>query len=283
LQLQSQLQRRQFTHLLREREILEGGSKALNFIISASTDVGIKKDTNQDCLFVRTLKTNQGRMVFAVLCDGMGGLAKGEVASASLINAFTEWMNTALPALAQSGIEDSTIRAQWDGIVTRMNEKIMNYGKQNSVNLGTTVVTLLLTDKRYCIMNVGDSRAYEIAGSLNKITNDQTVVAKEVSLGNMTQEDADKDPRRNVLLQCVGASNEVLPDFFFGDTKQNAVYMLCSDGFRHVITPEELYTAFDPNQMSDVAVMKERADQLIELNKRRNEEDNISVITIRTF
>ncbi len=255
----------------------------MNYIISASTDVGIKKDTNQDCLFVRTLNTIQGRMVFAVLCDGMGGLAKGEVASASLINAFTEWMNTALPVLSQNEIEDSTIRSQWDGIVTHMNEKIVNYGKQNGVNLGTTVVTLLLTEKRYYIMNVGDSRVYEITDTASKITNDQTVVAKEVALGNMTQEAADKDPRRNVLLQCVGASNEVFPDFFFGKPKQDAVYMLCSDGFRHVISPEEIYEAFEPNRMSDTAIMKERSDQLIEMNKRRNEEDNISVITIRTF
>ena len=255
----------------------------MNFIISASTDVGIKKDTNQDCLFVRALNTNQGRMVFAVLCDGMGGLSKGEVASASLINAFTDWMNVTLPALSQTKIEDSTIRTQWDGIVTQMNEKIMNHGKQNSVNLGTTIVAMLLTDKRYYIMNVGDSRAYEIVDGLNKLTNDQTVVANEVALGNMTQEEADKDPRRNVLLQCVGASNEVLPDFFYGDTKPNAVYMLCSDGFRHVVTPQEMYEALDPNQMTDADVMKKRSDQLIELNKQRNEDDNISVVTIRTF
>lgn len=255
----------------------------MNYIISASTDVGIKKDTNQDSLFVRTLKTPTGRMVFAVLCDGMGGLSKGEVASASLINAFSDWMSQNLPSLSQGAIEDFVIRQQWDSVVTRQNEKTMNYGKQNGVNLGTTVVALLLTSQRYYVMNVGDSRAYEITQNLVQLTKDQTVVANEVALGNMTQEEADKDPRRNILLQCVGASNIVLPDFFYGETQPNAVYMLCSDGFRHEITPQELLSAFVPEQMTDAGVMKQRADELIEVNKQRNEQDNISVITIRTF
>lgn len=255
----------------------------MDYCISASTDIGIKKDINQDCLFVRRLSTGQGPMVFAVLCDGMGGLSKGEVASASVLHAFTQWMHTMLPVLSQGEIEDYAIRTQWDDIVTRMNEKIMDYGKQDGVKLGTTVVALLLTDKRYYIMNVGDSRVYEITDCLNKITSDQTVVEKEVSLGNMTREEAGEDPRRNILLQCVGASVVVFPDFFFGEPKENAVYMLCSDGFRHVVTAQEMLAMLAPGKTADPAVMKANAERLIDLNKQRGEEDNISVITIRTF
>ena len=63
----------------------------MNFLISANTDIGTTKQTNQDSLAVKILNTVQGRMVFAVLCDGMGGLANGEIASASLVNAFESW------------------------------------------------------------------------------------------------------------------------------------------------------------------------------------------------
>ena len=255
----------------------------MNYIISASTDVGLVKDTNQDSLFVRALKTPQGRMVFAVLCDGMGGHDKGEVASASLINAFTEWMNNSLSLITHEEIEDSTIRSQWDEIVTQMNNKIMDYGHQSGITLGTTVVSLLLTDKRYYVMNVGDSRVYEINDTLKQITNDQTVVANDLANGLITQEQAEADPRRNVLLQCVGASESVVPDFFYGDTSQNAVYMLCSDGFRHEITPNEILNGFHPSKMASADEMKTNTDELIETNKQRKEEDNISVITIRTF
>lgn len=259
------------------------GDRLLNYIIAASTDAGIVKDTNQDSLFVRTVKTPQGRMVLAVICDGMGGYDKGEVASASLLNAFSEWMDTTLSILSQNEIEDSVIRSQWDEIVTSMNEKIMKYGKRNNITLGTTVVSLLLTDKRYYIMNVGDSRVYEIVDELRQITNDHTVVANDLAKGLITPEQAKTDPRRDILLQCVGVSEIVSPDYFFGDTMQNAVYMLCSDGFRNEIETHELFDAFHSSKMTNADEMKMRMDELIGINKQRNEKDNISVITIRTF
>ena len=69
----------------------------MNYIISACTDVGIKKDTNQDSLSDKTIKTSRGKIVMAVLCDGLGGLQKGVVASAAVINAFDKWtMNSSL-------------------------------------------------------------------------------------------------------------------------------------------------------------------------------------------
>lgn len=60
----------------------------MKFIISATTDIGLTKNTNQDSFSVRQFRSNYGNVVLAVLCDGMGGLAKGEVASATLIRAF---------------------------------------------------------------------------------------------------------------------------------------------------------------------------------------------------
>ena len=64
----------------------------MEFYISATTDIGIRRKINQDSLSVRRLETRTGQMVLAVLCDGMGGLNFGELASASIVSAFTEWM-----------------------------------------------------------------------------------------------------------------------------------------------------------------------------------------------
>ena len=257
----------------------------MNFIVSATTDIGLTKSTNQDSYNVRVFSTKQGKVVLAVLCDGMGGLAKGEVASASLVNAFCKWADNKLPILCESEITDSDIRADWVGIATEYNEKIKLYGKKCGLSsgLGTTVTALLLTENRYYIINVGDTRAYEITDSVAILTKDQTVVAREVELGNLTLEEAETDSRRSVLLQCIGASDDVYPDMFFGDTKLNATYMLCSDGFRHEITNEEIYNFLNPNVMVDADGMKHNMESLIELNKQRQERDNISVITIRTF
>ena len=99
----------------------------------------------------------------------------------------------------------------------------------------------------------------------------------------MTPEEAAVDPRRSVLLQCVGASDEIYPDMFFGDIKQNASYMLCSDGFRHEITPDEIYEKFQPGALYSTDDMYRNAQELIELNKYRAERDNISVALIKAY
>ena len=255
----------------------------MNFIVSARTDIGITKTTNQDSLSVRVVNTPQGRMVFAVLCDGMGGLAKGEVASASVIRAFDSWLYNRLPALCHAPIEDSVIREQWGNVVTEQNDVIKSYGARQGVRLGTTVVAMLLTQNRYYILNVGDSRVYEIRDGVKQITNDQTFVAREVALGHMTEEQALRDERRNVLLQCVGASEEVYPEMFFGETCEDAMYMLCSDGFRHEISEYEMFEKLNPQANLDENMMNAHAEELIDLNKARMERDNITVALVRTF
>ena len=126
-------------------------------------------------------------------------------------------------------------------------------------------------------------RLFRINTGIRQITSDQTFVAREIALGHMTQEEADHDSRRNVLLQCVGASDNVYPDMFFGDVQQNAIYMLCSDGFRHEITPDEIYAKLQPGVLFDDYTMQQNSISLIELNKQRQERDNISVALIRTF
>ncbi len=255
----------------------------MNFIVTANTDVGIVKKTNQDSLLVKLFDTPQGVMTLAVLCDGMGGLEKGEVASASVIRAFDNWLMNDFAELCNSPIEDSVIRAQWEKLVVDENNKIKQYGARQGVSLGTTVTAILITQSRYYILNVGDSRIYEISDKLNQLTADQTFVAREVALGNMTPEQAETDSRRSVLLQCIGASDEVYPDMFFGNVNSNAVYMLCSDGFRHEITPDELFQYLNPNVLLDDVSMNNNSVGLIEMNKQRQERDNISVILIRTY
>lgn len=255
----------------------------MNFIVSAVTDIGTTKNTNQDSYGIKVVNTPQGKMAFAVLCDGMGGLSKGEMASASLVNAFNRWVEERLPVLSQGPVSDSDIRKEWSDIAVTFNEKIKTYGKMCGVSMGTTLTAILLTQDRYYVINIGDTRAYEIGQEQRVITEDQTVVAREIKLGNITAEEAKTDSRRSVLLQCVGASDQVYPDLFFGDVKKDAVYMLCSDGFRHEITEEEIYAYLNPTVMLDSEGMSNNMKNLVDLNKQREERDNITVIAIRTF
>ncbi|MBU3112351.1 PP2C family protein-serine/threonine phosphatase [Clostridium lacusfryxellense] len=255
----------------------------INFLVAAHTDVGIKKNTNQDSLCIKTANTNLGKVVLAVICDGMGGLSKGELASATLVKAYSDWFKDSFPQLLYNGLSDDILKSEWENIAFTQNERIMRYGESQRVNLGTTLTVLLMAKNRYYVLNIGDSRAYEISDTIFQITKDQTVVAREIERGNMTPAQAKVDPGRNVLLQCVGASKIIEPDFFAGEVKENAVYMLCSDGFRHEITQKEIFTSFNADILTNEDIMKTKAIYLVELNKQRLEQDNISVALIRTF
>ncbi|MFV0364017.1 MAG: PP2C family protein-serine/threonine phosphatase [Suipraeoptans sp.] len=192
----------------------------MNYRISAATDIGIVKTTNQDSFNVKVFDTKIGKIVFAILCDGMGGLEKGEVASSTVVNAYMEWSYTRLPLLCEEGITDSAIRNEWSMIANDCNEKIKNYGNNLAIRLGTTLTAILVTDNRYYIINIGDTRVYEVAAEMSILTRDQTVVAREVEEGILTEEEAKTDSRRSVLLQCVGASDNVYPDMYFGNAKK---------------------------------------------------------------
>ena len=114
------------------------------------------------------------------------------------------------------------------------------------------------------------------------MTNDHTVVAQKVRMGRITEEEALRDPQRNVLLQCVGASDEVKPEFYFGESKPGVCYMLCSDGLIHEVTAPELLSALSPTALNSKDDITNNLKYVTELVKSRGETDNISSALIRT-
>lgn len=254
----------------------------MEFMTSVYTDVGIKKKTNQDSALVMKADTDLGKILLTVMCDGMGGLAKGEVASAALIGAFQKWFKEELPGLVYKGIDQHTVFTAFGNIAIEMNARISSYGINEGVNLGTTVVAMLFFNDQYYIMNVGDSRAYKMSDNIYQLTKDQTFIQREMDLGRMTPEQAKVSPQRSVLLQCIGASDIVNPDYYTGTVSAGDCYLLCCDGFRHVISPEEFYTKMNPLAMKNERVMYETLVYFTELNKSRRESDNITAILVKT-
>ena len=256
----------------------------MNYISAVHTDVGIKKKLIRIQYLLKLAATDYGQVLLGVICDGMGGLAKGEVASA-IINtkAFAKWFHIEFPKLLYTGIDPNRLRESWTKLILEQNKIITDYGLDCNVSLGTTVVALLLIDNLYYAVNVGDSRVYLMKEDIQQITVDQTVVQREMELGRMTPEQARKSPQRNVLLQCVGASSVIEPDFYVGEVIPDSIFMMCSDGFRHVITPEEFFQRLNPQVLTTQEIMKESAVYFTELNKKRREEDNISVALIRAY
>jgi len=252
----------------------------MRFIATADTDIGISKDTNQDSVLIKHAKADGKEVLLAVVCDGMGGLAKGELASATVIRAFAKWFEEELPYELEN-VDMQVIGAKWSLLLKELNAQILEYSKENGIEgVGTTFSGILFIDEQYVIVHVGDSRVYHIGAALTQLTTDQTFVAREISRGTMTLEQAKTDKRRNLLLQCIGASKVVEPQIICGKTEKGA-YMLCSDGFRHEITEAEIYESLNPINLMNKDAMHNNAKYLIEQNKSREEKDNISVLLIK--
>lgn len=256
--------------------------ESMNYKIAAHTDVGINKSTNQDSVLIKVAQTDFGNVVLATVCDGMGGLAKGELASATLIRMLAKWFEEELPKLLYQGISIEKLKQSWTDLIYRANDKISSYSRALHTNMGTTMTLLLMVDNLYYIANVGDSRIYYLREEITQLTKDQTVVQREVDRGNLTPQEAKVDKRRNVLLQCIGASQYIEPDFYTGKVNPGSMFLLCSDGFRHEISEEEMYGYLTPFKLLNEQAMKDSLVYLTDLNKYRMEKDNISAALIRT-
>ena len=163
----------------------------MEYIATYHTDVGTRKETNQDSLAIKVVNTKEGNVAFAIVCDGMGGLAKGEVASKEVIEAFCTWFDDTLVDEIQNGtFTEQNLVSQWDDIIQIQNRRLGAYGEENHLQLGTTVSAILLYKDQYYIVHVGDSRVYELTKTAKQLTNDQTFIARELAAGRMTPEQA---------------------------------------------------------------------------------------------
>lgn len=251
----------------------------MKYLVVADTDIGIRKQTNQDSLLVKYGNSEVGEVLLAVMCDGMGGLDKGEVASATVIREFARWFQENLPYELET-LDMQVIGGKWSLMLKELNVKIAEYGKKINSRLGTTFTGILLAGNEYAAVHVGDSRLYHISTTIKQMTKDQTFVAREVSRGTLTAEQARTDKRRNMLLQCVGASAKLEPDIMTGRIEKG-VYMLCTDGFRHEISEREMFENLNPDVLRNKDIMQKNARYLIDQIKLRQEKDNISVILIK--
>ncbi len=258
---------------------------------------GAVKPSNQDSFLIKVARTPFGDVALVVVADGMGGLSKGELASAQVVRAMDCWFEEKLPGYLEamgssvSGLE-RLVEAQWNGLVQELNISILQYGKRNHINLGTTFTAMLCVGNRYSVAHVGDSRAYRITeGKAAQLTEDQTLVQRELSAGRITEEEALVHPHRNVLLQCIGASREVVPQVISGNLDKGATYLLCSDGFRHEISEGELAERFAPKAIaglwdsgSEEPVRYEEVEscirECVEQVEARGEKDNITAVVL---
>lgn len=254
----------------------------MEYTLAIYTDTGTRKPSNQDSLCIRRVAiSNKDQLVLAAVCDGMGGLQKGELASAEVIRAIENWFDHNIEMLAAE-LDFAQIQNHLTELVYTLNQQIAVFAAKTGSQMGSTVTMILLRGRYWLTMNIGDSRIYQIKnGRATQLTKDQSLVEMEIDRGRITREEAKHHPQRNVLLQCVGMGREVEPVFAEGTIEHDTVYLLCSDGMSHELNDTELAEALNPQGMGNSRVMQDALIDLSERCKVRGETDNITGIAIK--
>lgn len=256
----------------------------MNFIAEMHSDIGICRKVNQDACCVRMMRTREHTLVMAAVCDGVGGLQEGDHASKSTIQALNNWFDYNVGKRILGAVRDQLLDRLQDEIeqcVRKQNQILCEYARDRGIRIGTTLTLLLIIDGQYLIAQIGDSRAYRIEQELTQLTEDQSVVAQEVKAGRLSVEEAKHDKRRNMILQCIGASESLCIAFQRGQVYPDNVFFLCSDGFVHELEDEEIKCFFDPKILVDSAAVKKCLKNAVEKVKERGERDNITVVLIK--
>lgn len=253
----------------------------MKYIQSYFTDIGTKRKTNQDSLALLKADTDFGEVLLAVICDGMGGHQYGELASKTIVKHFEKWFKMEFPILLYSGIDEKLLFQEWDRLIRGCNAELVKYGDERSLELGSTLTAILLVEDHYYFAHVGDSRLYEITDEhATQLTQDHSLIAEEIRNGVLTEEEAKKDKRKNMLLECVGITNSIKIDFGSERALQKACYLLCTDGFWHKISGQEMTHYLRGAQFPDNKMLRMHLNYLVEEVKSRGEKDNITAIGI---
>lgn len=184
---------------------------------AGSSDPGLKRSVNEDSIL---LHEDHG---FWLVADGMGGHERGDVASQAAVAGFAA---CSLPADFESAVQEVANRFY------QINHQLWEAGDPASAaHMGTTAVALLIRDKRFAVLWVGDSRAYIFrSGGLFQLSTDHTQVQELVDEGILTQEDARNHPMSHVLSRALGVAPAVQVDIVQDQLEVGDRFLLCSDG-----------------------------------------------------
>lgn len=257
----------------------------MRYISYAVTDIG-GKQINQDSYIIKEAMTESGPVLFAAVCDGMGGLEDGHMASGMLIEELDKWFNETLPDIIEG--TDSTpdrfkIYESLEKATMTADEKIRTFAAKKNEKCGSTVTGILFMNGRFYCINVGDSRIYVIRRHrIHRLTKDQTVAQQEADKGVIKQSEVDAHPKAHMLIQCIGAGAVLhRPVFSEKSVKDGDLFIICSDGLRHKVTDEEFSVIIEPDDLNTEKDLADMARYLVSINKVRGEKDNITCILIK--
>lgn len=253
----------------------------MKFDHQMKTDIGTTRKSNQDFLCAETVETAFGEAFLGIICDGMGGLSFGELASRTTAGYFTDWFQSEFRYIMSTENLFANLQSQWNGLIEAANRDLLAFGAANGCQIGTTLSALLLFNGSYYVAQIGDSRVYRGKSSeFLRITSDHSVVAEMTGKGLLTKDEARVSSKRNALTRCVGAMRQTSADYFTGSAENGAFFVLSSDGFHGRIREDRLSAWFSGYERLSTKKQGSALEKMIREKKRIGEKDNISVLTV---
>ena len=237
--------------------------------IQAFTDTGRVREMNQDAYKTGLFKDGGA---WAVVCDGMGGVKGGQIASEICVNEVSSHIEKGY----RKGISMKSVKNLLVSAITAANIKVYETAEENKeyLGMGTTIVAVVILNGFAAGAHVGDSRAYFISDEIKPITRDHSVVQYLVDTGRITPEQAKTHPDRNVITRAVGVNAEVDIDVDIIPINQGEEILICTDGLYEYISDSEM---FDIIKNSDI---DEPAKVLLDMANNAGGKDNITVVTV---
>ena len=245
---------------------------SLEFEVAGRTDIGMVRRTNQDTFGV--VKP----LALAVICDGMGGMAGGEVASHVALESFLEVAHREIEA-SRSADSGRSMRALCRAVAAA-NRAVRARASYDTRfrGMGTTLVAARLDGNEVTVLNVGDSRAYLVrGGAARQITRDHSFVAEQMRMGLMTEGEAEMSPYQSAITRAVGIEDDVRPDFYTETVQAGDAVLLCSDGLLRHMKDEEIGKTVADATMT----LAEICERLIATVNARGGTDNVTCVVMR--
>ncbi|AGU72275.1 protein phosphatase 2C [Streptococcus anginosus F0211] len=236
--------------------------------ISLLTDVGQKRTNNQD---YANQFVNRAGMTMILLADGMGGHRAGNIASEMAVTDLgAAWVDTQIDSI-------NGVREWFAEYLETENQKVHQFGQDEEYKgMGTTLEALAVIGNQAIYAHVGDSRIGLIRGeSYKQLTSDHSLVNELLKAGQITPEEAERHPQRNIITQSIGQRSEVQPDVGMISLEDDDYIVLNSDGLSNMISESEIYDIVT----SDIT-LSEKAETLIRFANNAGGLDNITVALI---
>lgn len=266
------------------------GKKPVVVRVFGKTDLGKTREHNEDCFLVADLTRGEASLKpevrehavgvmgsLFIVADGMGGAAGGEVASSMGADSVFRHLNVAWRGDDERTPEQFALRLR-EG-VEAANKTIHHYAREHPElkGMGTTCTAVGLLDGILYLAQVGDSRAYLIRGGEPvQLTKDQSLMQRLVDAGELTEEEAARSERRNIILQALGPDDKVKVDLTRQQLRRGDMLVLCTDGLYGQVSKDEI--AEVAAHTNDLVGM---CNELVDRANQRGGPDNITVVVAR--